>query len=95
MPRVIWSASAVADLSTIRHWLVNEAGQPIALRILRDIRTQTGQLGTFPAVGSMIDHRQRKLRLRGTSYIMIYQILDGQAVVLRIRHAHEDWRPAS
>jgi len=93
MPRIIWSGPAVADLSNIRQWLIDEADKPTALRMLRKIRAQSIQLATFPSVGTLLDQSQRKLRVRGTPYVLLYDLDHGEVSILRVRHAHEDWRP--
>ena len=94
MRRVIWSDPALADLSNIRDWLVREAGPRTALNMLRLVRTQTAPLTSFPAVGASLAHQRRKLRVRRTPYVLLYEIHASEVHILRVHYVRQNWRPS-
>lgn len=88
-----WTKASIADLTNIRHWLVNEASTSIAIRLLTQIRQQASKLEAFPALGTTVTATERKLRVRGTNYVILYRIRPDSVEVLRVRHNRQDWRP--
>ena len=93
MKTINWSRASIVDLTAIRHWLVTEASEPVARRLLTQIRTQASQLASFPSIGSAIGQSERKLRVRGTSYVIAYRTSSERVEVLRVHHNRQDWRP--
>jgi plasmid stabilization system protein ParE len=93
--RVRWTGPARSDLRRIDAWLAAEADDETALAILRAIRDRADFLCAFPKGGPELESGQlRKLRVRGTPYIILYRLAaNGALEVLRIRHAKEDWKP--
>jgi len=59
--------------------------------MLAAVRGQADILDRFPGVGSLMDDTSRRLRVRGTPYLLFYRIISDQVEILRIRHDREDW----
>lgn len=93
MTIVRWSKAAVADLADIHGWLIREASRPIARRLLSHIRVQAEVLESFPAIGTVIGEAERKLRVRGTNYVILYRPGRESVEVLRVHHNRRDWIP--
>ena len=87
-----WTKPSVADLSAIRGGLIREASVPIAIRVLEQIRRQADQLEAFPALGTALTPTRRKLRVRGTNYVIIYRIKSTAIEILRVHHVRQDWQ---
>lgn len=92
--RLIWSGPAQTDLRRIDNWLTNNAGADAAEQHLERIAEQARRLRDFPRAGPVLAETQRRARVAGTPYILIYQVMD-RIEILRIRHDREDWRPQS
>jgi plasmid stabilization system protein ParE len=92
MPRVSWTAPAVADLSNIRQWLQRETSSAFALDVLKRIRVCADRLSSFPALGPLVTGDMHKLNVRGTPYRIFYRVSSGAVGVVRIRHSRENWR---
>jgi plasmid stabilization system protein ParE len=59
--------------------------------MLAAIRGQTDILDRFPGVGSPFGAEGRRLRVRGTPYLLFYRTLSDRVEILRIRHDREQW----
>lgn len=49
-------------------------------------------LTEFPRAGAPFGRASRKWRVRATDYLLIYRVRGGRVEILRMRHAHENWR---
>jgi len=92
MTRIIWSEKAVADLVALNEWLT-EYRQPqegaVSIRAIRDL---VANLDQFPAIGSPIYAGTRKLLIKGHPFVLLYEVADGQLLILRLVHNRSDWQ---
>jgi plasmid stabilization system protein ParE len=79
------------DLRRIDTWLSNNAAPAVASDMLAAVRARSEILDSFPGVGRGSSGSSRLLRVRGTSYLLIYRTLPDRVEILRIRHDREDW----
>ena len=86
-----WAAAALRDLRRIE--LRADATDPLlAGRIFDEIERKIGRLLDFPFSGpAFAGSRLRKLSVPRFDYLVIYQVMAETIVILRVRHAHEDW----
>ena len=90
MPRLTWSPSARGDLKGIDAFLA-ERDAAAAVRILRAIRITAERLRDYPQIGRALDEPFRVLGVRGTPYLIIYRLREGEVEIVRLRHARESW----
>lgn len=90
MQRLIWSPSALDDLTGINLYLAPLDGAA-AGRMLRAIRATADRLRDYPRVGRALNERFRILGVRTTPYLLVYRIAGDRVEIIRIRHASEDW----
>jgi len=89
--RVRWTLDAAADLSHIAQH-IREDNPSAAQRIARTIYQGVAALRTMPQrgrPGRVPDTRE--LVFAPLPYIAVYEIIEGQVQVLRIRHSSQDW----
>lgn len=92
MPRIIWSQKAVADLVALNEWL-SEYRQPLEASLaIRAIRAQVAGLDRFPAVGSPFSSGTRKLLIKGQPFVLLYEVVGSQLLILRLVHNRSDWQ---
>lgn len=94
MKVIVWTRPSIADLSDIRHWLITQAGGPIAARIFGEIRRQAEQFETFASLDPVLTSTRRKMRVSNTKYIIEYRIMEATIDVLRVHHVRRNWRPS-
>ncbi len=89
--RVRWTSDAAADLTQIVEHI--RAQDPeAALRVARVIYNGIAALRTFPNRGRVgLAANTRELVFAPWPYIAVYQIVEDQVQVLRIRHASRNW----
>jgi addiction module RelE/StbE family toxin len=89
--RVRWTSNAANDLAAI----VERSRQdnPVApQRVARTIYTAVAELRQFPNRGRKgLAPDTRELVFPPWPYIVVYEVMDTQLYVLRIRHASQDW----
>jgi addiction module RelE/StbE family toxin len=89
--RLRWTTTALDDF--VRVVERNRADNPeAALRVARTIYEAINLLRTFPnrrRVGRAKDTRE--LVFPPWPYIVVYEIVGEQVLVLRVRHASQDW----
>ncbi|UVO51503.1 type II toxin-antitoxin system RelE/ParE family toxin [Sphingomonas sp. SUN019] len=91
MNRARWTARARADLAAVDDYYCPIAPE-YALRIGREALAAARFLAAHPASGPAFGGGTRKWRIRSTDYLLIYRIVTGGIEIVRLRHAHEDWR---
>lgn len=93
MKRAFWTPDAKDDLARIDDYL-SEVDAEFANRVGR-LAIATGRyLADNPFVGSLIEPgNSRKWPVRKTPYLLIYRPGKTGVEILRVRHAHEDWKP--
>lgn len=92
MPRIIWSEKAVADLVALNDWLTEHRQPREAAESIRAIRNQVANLDQFPAVGSPVYAGTRKLLIKEQPFVLLYEIVDGRLMILRLVHNRSDWQ---
>ena len=89
--RIRWTTTAADDLASIVEyiWKDNpEAAQRVAEVVFESIAT----LGKFPNRGRIGRvENTREIVFTPWPYIAVYEIIDDQVLVLRIRHGAQDW----
>jgi toxin ParE1/3/4 len=71
---------------------IREDNPSAALRVARAIYQGVAALRTFPNRGRIgLAPDTRELVFPPWPYIVVYEVFEGQAQVLRIRHASQDW----
>lgn len=92
MPRIIWSEKAVADLVALNDWLTEHRQPQEAAESIRAIRNQVANLDQFPAVGSPVYAGTRKLLIKAQPFVLLYEMVDGRLVILRLVDNRSDWQ---
>jgi toxin ParE1/3/4 len=92
MPRIIWSASAVADLVALNDWLTQYCDPTEAAEAIRAIQSQVAKLEQFPAVGSPLPAGLRKLLIKDQPFILLYDVSASRLQILRVVHNRSDWQ---
>ncbi len=92
MPRITWSEKAVADLVALNDWLMQYRQPNEAAESMRAIRKQVANLDQFPAVGSPVHAGTRKLPIKDQPFVLLYELVDGRLMVLRLVHNRSDWQ---
>lgn len=91
MTRVRWTTIAADDLARIVE-RIRQDNPSAALRVARTIYQGVAALRTFPNRGRIgLAPDTRELVFPSWPYIVVYEVIEGQAQVLRIRHASQDW----
>ena len=92
MTRILWSENAVADLVALNDWLTEYRQPAEAAESIRAIRNQVANLDHFPAVGSPVHAGTRKLMIKGKPFLLLYELVDGRLMILRLVHNRSDWQ---
>ena len=87
--RVRWTANAAGDLADIVEY-IRKDNPAAARRMAQTIYKGIAGLSSFPNSGR-IGLAENTRELIFGSYIAVYEIVDNQVQVLRIRHAAQDW----
>ena len=87
--KIRWTARAAVDLEYIVNY-IRKDNPAAALRMARTIYRGIAGLRDFPRSGRTgLAEDTRELVF--SPYIVVYEILNDQVRVLRIRHAAQDW----
>jgi len=89
--RVRWTTNAANDLAHIIE-RIREDNPAAAQRVAQTIYDGVAALKTSPhrgRIGLVVDTRE--LVFAPWPYIAVYEIIENQVQVLRIRHASQDW----
>jgi plasmid stabilization system protein ParE len=91
---VVWSVTALQELSDIRQYLEKNASPEAATRVTREIVRSTRRLRQFPDSGRIVPEYERTdLReLIVLSYRVIYRRTDDAAEVAHIVHTRRSLR---
>jgi plasmid stabilization system protein ParE len=85
------SAAADADLDRIDQFLLG-IDPALANSAAIAIRDRIALVCATPAVGTPLPGGRRKIIERRFGYVIFYRETAGAVLILRIRHAREDWR---
>ncbi|MBB4154806.1 plasmid stabilization system protein ParE [Sphingomonas jinjuensis] len=86
-----WSRQARDDLAKADIYY-RERSVTYAYRIGRDAIAAGRFLAEFPSAGPAFGGGTRKWRIENTDYLLIYRVIPGGVEIVRMRHAHENWR---
>jgi toxin ParE1/3/4 len=89
--RVRWTTDAADDLARIVE-RIREDNPAAAQRVANTIYSGVAALRTFPNRGRIgLVRDTRELVFAPWPYIAVYEIVEDQVLVLRIRHTSQDW----
>jgi toxin ParE1/3/4 len=91
---VRWTKSAADDLESIVNFIRADNAEA-ARRVARRLYSAAQSLSNTPRrgrVGQVEDTRE--LILAGLPYIVVYQVLERDIRIIRVRHAAQEWPPA-
>ncbi|MGK6354386.1 type II toxin-antitoxin system RelE/ParE family toxin [Sphingomonas sp. DT-207] len=94
MRRARWTAIARADFERIDKYyqgLSPEFADRLGIAALRAARF----LAENPHAGPLIEEPVRKWRVRSFDYVLLYRLSVDGVEILRMHHAHENWRAGS
>ncbi len=86
-----WTSNAAADLTRIVERI--RTGNPEAAQhVAQTIYNRVAALSTFPNRGRAgLADNTREIVFAPWPYIAVYEVIEDQVQVLRIRHASQDW----
>lgn len=93
MPRIKWSDLAYLDLARL-HAFLAPLSRETANRAIRAIQKGVQPLAEHPGIGRLVDDmppefREWIVQFGNGAYIVRYEIVGKQVVILRIRHSRE------
>ena len=92
MARIRWSLAARADLRAIYATSVELFGFSQADVYAASLKHAVERIGDFPKIGRYRDDVVPPARvIPHKAHVIFYDLEDDGVVVIRIRHAHEDW----
>ena len=86
-----WTRRAKADLVRADDYYQG-INPDYACRIGKAAVAAARFLADYPYAGSVFGGPSRKWRIKHTDYLLIYRVTDDGVQILRMRHAHENWR---
>ena len=94
MPRLVWSENALRDLARLRDFLAVNS-RSAAQRAVTRIRLGVRPLARDPEIGRLIedmppDYREWIVEFGRSAYVVRYQLVGNQVIVMAIRHGRED-----
>lgn len=94
MFRIEWTREAQSDFAKIDdHYadIAPEFADKVGRLALKSARFLTD----YPGIGEKLDGNSdvRKWHVETTAFLLLYRVLPGRIQILRVRHAHEDWKP--
>ena len=87
-----WTRPARADLGRIIDYL-DTVEPALAAEVVVEFFRATRRLEAFPASGAPIGRGAYKLSIPRYRYLIIYRIVAGRAVIVRVRHTSQNWAP--
>lgn len=91
MSRAVWAPAARADLARIDDFNA-ERDRDFPEKVTRAAIAAGHFLAEFPLAGPIVDRDDRKWRVPGTDYILVYQVVADGVEILRAYHGRENWR---
>ncbi|MGE0283542.1 MAG: type II toxin-antitoxin system RelE/ParE family toxin [Rhizobiaceae bacterium] len=94
MPRLIWTATALRDVSRLHRFLRSKSPSA-ARRAVATIRDGVKTLGKFPESGRPVEelpegYREKLVPFGGGAYVVLYRLnSSSDVVILAIRHGRE------
>lgn len=93
MPRLIWSQSALLDVSRLHGFLAPKSAEA-AQRAIRVIRQGVKAIGKQPRIGRPVEEmlpefREWIIEFGQGAYVVLYHYDQKEVVILAIRHGRE------
>lgn len=93
MPRLIWTAPALADMQRLYRFLASKSPDA-ARRAAGAIRSQLRVLETQPGLGRALretdpEYRAWPITFGDSGYVALYRFDSGQVLILALRHQKE------
>jgi addiction module RelE/StbE family toxin len=90
--RVRYAPRAIEDMRDIFEY-ISEDNPFAASRVIDRIESVVAELGDIPGMGSRTDKPGiQRFPVRGTPYLIFYEILEGEVAIVHIRHgARRTW----
>jgi len=89
-----WTKSAAADLESIVNFIRTDNAEA-AYGVGRKLYSAAASLSSMPRRGRVGQvEGTRELVLARLPYILVYQVLERDVVIVRVRHAAQEWPPA-
>ena len=91
--RVEWTREAQSDFARIDDHYA-EVAPEFAEKVGRLALKSARFLVDHPSIGEKLDGSNdiRKWHVKSSAFLLIYRVLPGRIQILRVRHAHEDWK---
>lgn len=89
MKRIVWKATAGADLRRIRAWLLTIEGAKPARAIAR-IRAMGDRLATSDIGRDGREAGTREVSVPGVPYVLVYVVLTDRVNIIAVFHTSED-----
>lgn len=87
-----FSREAEADIAKINREGIRLFGVQQAQRYAADLAQAFRMIADFPLASPMREGFQREVRVRPFgAHVILYELTEDTALILRIRHGHEDW----
>ena len=93
MPEIRWSVQAADDVASIAEGMLDAVGLDAADRLIERIERAAEVLAAFPLMGRRLDTNERRWPIRRTSYLLLYEPMDGGIYVLRVLDGRRQWPP--
>jgi toxin ParE1/3/4 len=89
--RVRWTSNAADDLARIVDYIRRD-NPSAAQRVAKTIYSAVADLRRFPHRGRIgLAENSRELVFAPWPYVAVYEVIDDQVQVLRIRHTSQNW----
>lgn len=89
--RVRWTSAAADDLESIANYLFENTPENAA-RLVRDVYEAASSLKSLPSRGRAGKKAgTRELVMSSLPYIIVYQVREDTAHIVRILHGSQDW----
>ena len=90
--KIYFSRQAEADIAAVNREGIRLFGESQAQKYAAEMAQAFRLIADFPLASPVRDGLKRPVRVRPFgSYVILYELKDEVAFVLRIRHGHEDW----
>lgn len=87
-----FSRAAEADIAAINREGIRLFGPQQAMKYAQGLAETFESIAVYPLASPVRDYMLRQVRIRPYgAHVILYEIADDTALVLRIRHGREDW----
>jgi len=91
--KIDFSWQAEADIAAINREGIRLFGRQQANKYALEMAEAFRLIGEYPLSSPVREGLNRPVRVRPFgSHVILYELNDGIALILRIRHGHEDWQ---